>query len=238
MGWGCLAYSDTGPPGPALVFLHGTGCDSRDWKPVIEALPPGLRVITMDFRTHGRSDIPIKSFVMDDLAADVIALADSLSLKEMILVGHSLGGMTAIRAARLCRRVSGIVLIEGWTSLGATAAFRSGHMYGQLSSSRVARIGREHLRVRTRVGPRKWRRFWRSVQEFDGSRILAELRIPVFEVYGSIGRRSGTRKALGVPDGPHIRWFWIKDAGHYALYEKPQAIAAICARAIASVPAI
>ena len=53
----------------------------------------------MDFRGHGRSDVPGGPFTLAGLADDVLALVDRLELGGVVLVGHSLGGMVALDAA-------------------------------------------------------------------------------------------------------------------------------------------
>jgi pimeloyl-ACP methyl ester carboxylesterase len=139
--WGSLAYSDSGGTGLPMIFLRGMACNSNDWSGVIAALPRGPRLITLDFRAHGESDIPVSQFGMSDLADDVLRLADQLGLAKLLIVGHSLGGMVAMALAMRSPRVAGLVLLEGWTSLAAAAqAFPGRHLLGGLSRSMAQRI--------------------------------------------------------------------------------------------------
>ena len=99
LDWGEGYYSDTGGDDAPLLFLHGTGCDSRDWDGGVAELPEGVRAVLMDFRGHGRSDVPGGPFTLAGLADDVLARVDRLELGGGVLVGHSLGGMVALDAA-------------------------------------------------------------------------------------------------------------------------------------------
>ena len=64
MPWGRMAYSHAGEGGPAMVFLHGTGCDSADWGDVVRHLPSSLQCVCVDFRGHGASDVPSSAFTL------------------------------------------------------------------------------------------------------------------------------------------------------------------------------
>jgi len=57
----------------------------------------GLRAIALDRRGHGRSDDPGRGYDYDTLADDVAELIDHLDLRELTLVGHSMGGGEIVR---------------------------------------------------------------------------------------------------------------------------------------------
>ena len=92
-----LAYDEFGA-GEPLVILHGLFGSARNWQSYAKDLAAHHRVITVDLRNHGRS--PHAAFHgYNDLAADVIALLDRLNLADVILLGHSMGGKTAMTLA-------------------------------------------------------------------------------------------------------------------------------------------
>ena len=224
--FGGASYLDTGGTGSALIFLHGTGCEASDWEPVIERLPPSVRCVALDFRGHGKSAVPTAPFALADLAEDALRLADLLGIEEFVLAGHSLGGMAATAAARRSKRLRGLALFEGWTRLGAGgSAFDEGRFYGSLPKRAVAEIQRKSQETRRRFQPEIWRRFWNSVEAFDGYDILQSAEMPVLEAYGGMGRNASTREKLRVPPNPHIRWQWISGAGHYLPHERPAEVA-------------
>lgn len=213
------------------MFLHGTGCDMSDWSGVTAALRAGGPLVQVDFRGHGASDVSKDSFVMSDLADDVILLVNGLGLQDVVLVGHSLGGMVALEIASRSPWIKALVLLEGWTSLRAATAFAGERFYGRLPPQAVAQIQKKSAATIARFATVVWNNFWASVQAFDAAPILARIAMPVFEVYGSMGRTEATRGILAVPDRSNIEMCWITDAGHYLPQERPADVAAICMRA-------
>ncbi|MDZ5649605.1 alpha/beta hydrolase [Nitrospirillum sp. BR 11828] len=89
-----IFYKDWGPKtAQPIVFHHGWPLSSDDWdNQMMFFLAHGYRVIAHDRRGHGRSTQTDTGNEMDTYAADVIALAAALDLKNAIHVGHSTGG--------------------------------------------------------------------------------------------------------------------------------------------------
>jgi non-heme chloroperoxidase len=86
-----LYYEDHGS-GPAVVLLSGWPLDSRSWEPQMHALlTAGHRVITYDRRGFGQSSRPLDGYDFDTLAADLDKLLAALDLREVTLIGFSLG---------------------------------------------------------------------------------------------------------------------------------------------------
>lgn len=63
--------------------------------------------------------------------------------------------------------------------------------------------------------------FWESVKNFDAYVYLERASIPIYEVFGGIGRNDLTEQKLRIPSNPNIRWIWIPNAGHYLPHECP-----------------
>jgi pimeloyl-ACP methyl ester carboxylesterase len=85
------AYGD----GPPIVILHGLFGAGRNWRTIAERLASHWRVYTVDLRNHGSSPAaPAMTFaaMADDLAAFFLAH----QLYSAALIGHSLGGKTAM----------------------------------------------------------------------------------------------------------------------------------------------
>jgi esterase len=92
-----LAFEALGD-GPPVVVLHGLFGSSRDWRGVARALSAQHRVLCVDLRNHGR--LPwTDSIGHAGMAADVRALIDSEGLVRPIVIGHSMGGKTAMTLA-------------------------------------------------------------------------------------------------------------------------------------------
>jgi len=84
--------------GPLVLLLHGFPEFSYGWRHQLRALgAAGLRAVAPDQRGYGRSDKPagIRSYEIDRLAMDVVALAHALDHDRFRLVGHDWGGIVA-----------------------------------------------------------------------------------------------------------------------------------------------
>ena len=110
-----IYYKDWGPrDAQPMVFHHGWPLSADDWDAqMLFFLGQGYRVIAHDRRGHGRSTQTATGNDMDHYAADVIALAEFLDLKNAIHAGHSTGGgEVAHYVARAAKgRVAKAVLI-------------------------------------------------------------------------------------------------------------------------------
>lgn len=106
-------YTRTGGDKPPAVLLHGLMGSGATWTPVARALEQRFDVILPDARGHGGSGAPRLGYRYANLADDVVGLIDNLALPRPILLGHSMGGMTAaLVAARLGQRLRGLVLAD------------------------------------------------------------------------------------------------------------------------------
>lgn len=110
-----IFYKDWGrKDAQPIVFHHGWPLSSDDWdNQMLFFLAEGYRVIAHDRRGHGRSSQTDVGNEMDTYAADVIALAAALDLKNAVHIGHSTGGGEVARYAAQAEagRVSKAVLL-------------------------------------------------------------------------------------------------------------------------------
>lgn len=85
--------------GPALLLLHGLGCDHTTWEPVIDALARRYTVIAPDLLGHGRSDKPRADYTLGGFANGMRDLLTVLGIDKVTVVGHSFGGGVAMQFA-------------------------------------------------------------------------------------------------------------------------------------------
>ncbi len=83
----------------SAVFVHGWTGSGRDWLTTMKALPPGYIAYAPDLRGVGRSARPEDGYTIEQYTADVFALIESLDLRSIDLIGHSMGGAIALRLA-------------------------------------------------------------------------------------------------------------------------------------------
>ena len=82
-----------------VVLLHGLLFSHRMYDAQVAALADRFRCVRMDFRGQGDSEVTRAGYDLDTLADDVVALIERLDAGPVHLLGFSMGGMTAMRAA-------------------------------------------------------------------------------------------------------------------------------------------
>jgi len=106
-----LACEDIGN-GPPVVILHGLFGSSKNWRSVARALATGYRVLCVDLRNHGASPWA-DGMAYTDMASDVRALITAKRLESPLLVGHSMGGKTAmVLALEDGAALGGLVVVD------------------------------------------------------------------------------------------------------------------------------
>ncbi len=103
---------------PTIVFVHGVLCTLDTWHYQRLALRGQARMVFMDQRSHGGSDTaPRADCTIENLAADLSAVIESCTTGPVVLVGHSMGGMTVMQLAAdrpelFGERVRGVMLLS------------------------------------------------------------------------------------------------------------------------------
>ena len=110
--------------GRPFVLLPGVTLTTLSWQyQLIDLVEAGYRVLALDIRGHGRSIAGRDGYSLARLAADVHEVLIALDVRDAIVVGHSLGGMTALELlvdhAEVARdgTVSGVVLVSTSASM-------------------------------------------------------------------------------------------------------------------------
>lgn len=108
-----IHYLRTGGGRPPVVLLHGLMGSGACWTPLARALEGDFDVVMPDARGHGDSSAPQHGYRYDDLAGDVVSLLRGLELARPVLLGHSMGGMTAaVVAGQNPELLRGLVLVD------------------------------------------------------------------------------------------------------------------------------
>ncbi len=85
--------------GPALLLLHGLGCDSTTWRDLVPRLAERFTVVAPDLLGHGRSGKPRADYSLGGYANGMRDLLTLLKIDRVTVVGHSLGGGVAMQFA-------------------------------------------------------------------------------------------------------------------------------------------
>jgi pimeloyl-ACP methyl ester carboxylesterase len=243
--------------GPTVVLAHCWTGSRAVWAPVAARLVErGRRVVLYDHRGHGASTLGPAEPTVARLGADLAAVLETLDVRDAVLAGHSLGGMTAMaftidHPALAAERLRAQVLVA--TGAGQVVAGPIGAFYTRLTGDRWAErllagpagpalvriaVGREprlaHLRA-TRddfvAMPAADRlAFLRAMSAMDLSSGLAHVTVPTTVVVG--------RRDLLTPPGlgraiaravPGARLVEVPDGGHMLPLEAPDLLADLIA---------
>jgi esterase len=107
-----LTHRHYGTDGPPLVVMHGLFGSARNWHSIARRLADDYRVFAVDLRNHGAAPWTDRmSFA--DMVDDLKAFLDEHHLDEAILLGHSLGGKTAMLFALAHpERVDSLIVVD------------------------------------------------------------------------------------------------------------------------------
>ncbi|MGH3333966.1 MAG: alpha/beta fold hydrolase [Nocardioidaceae bacterium] len=148
--------------GPALLLLHGLGCDHTTWLPVIAALSRRYTVIAPDMLGHGKSDKPRADYSVGGYANGMRDLLTVLGIDKVTVVGHSFGGGVAMQFAyQFPERTERMILVApGGLGPEVTPAIRAISLpgfqaaMGFLSLPGVKHTGKLWLNALSRTGSR------------------------------------------------------------------------------------
>ncbi len=108
-----IHYRRTGGTKPPVLLLHGLMGSGACWTPLARALEGEFDLVMPDARGHGASSGPLHGYRYEDFAADVVGLIHGLGLSRPVLLGHSMGGMTAaVVASRNPKILRGLILVD------------------------------------------------------------------------------------------------------------------------------
>jgi pimeloyl-ACP methyl ester carboxylesterase len=108
-----LHHADLGGAGhPPVILLHGLLGSSRNWLTTGRDLAQSFHVLALDARNHGKSPhAPEMSYAA--MVEDTLSWMQAQGLERAMLVGHSMGGKTAMRlACRHPERVERLVVVD------------------------------------------------------------------------------------------------------------------------------
>jgi pimeloyl-ACP methyl ester carboxylesterase len=171
------AYVMTGS-GPALLLLHGLGCDHTTWLPVIGALAKRYTVVAPDLLGHGASDKPRADYSVGGFANGMRDLLTVLGIDKATVVGHSFGGGVAMQFAyQFPERTERLVLVgSGGLGPEVSPAIRAITMtgfyqvLGLLTMPGIRHVGVGGLRTLSRTGLQEFRDFDEVAAIYDSFR--------------------------------------------------------------------
>jgi 3-oxoadipate enol-lactonase len=243
-----MSYEDQGN-GETIVLLHGFCGSSAYWKNVIPVLSQNYRVITPDLRGHGRSEVPLDTYSMEQMADDVKHLLDELQVSDAVMFGHSLGGYVTLAFAEKYPEVlTGFSLIHSTARPDDTAG-KEGRLkaIGSIEDdgikpfidSLIPKLFApdpiesmlEAVEYTKQIGyqtkPEGAIHTLEGMRErLDRNHVLRTSKVPILLVAGEKDQIIPVSKTFSV-EGSHITPMKLKDVGHMSMLEAPKELTAI-----------
>ncbi|MBB3966785.1 alpha/beta fold hydrolase [Rhizobium metallidurans] len=225
---------------PPIVLLHGFGADKSAWRQVLPLLDADARTITIDLPAHG-SSTGARAESVEDLASFVSDQLEGHGIEQAHIVGHSLGGATALALTSVGRiaarsltllapgglgpEISG-GFISGLTGSGSAAALERWLAFmlaeaATLPQGYATGVLRQMEKVgnRTALDALAGRLFCGDTQLFDGLPALSRLTVPTRIVWGRADRVIPCSHALRAPDFAAVHL--LSGVGHVPQMEAP-----------------
>ena len=251
-----IHYLRTGGSKPPLVLLHGLTGSGACWSPLARALEGEFDVVMPDARGHGNSSTPLNGYRYQDHASDVVGLIHELGLAAPVLLGHSMGGMTAaVVATQIATAIRGVIL--------ADPTFLSPQRQREVHESDVVEQHRQILsldkgdvlaQARVRHAHRRPEfvelvaeaRLKTRIGTFDVLRppnpeyhqLVSTIHVPILLVIGDNGTVVSLETARKLQNlNPRLRVEQVQDAGHGLPYDQPERFEAVVRSFLRSVAA-
>jgi non-heme chloroperoxidase len=254
-----LECAEQGPPGGEPVLcLHGITDSWRSFEPVLPWLPGQWHTIAFSQRGHGGSDKPEGGYRTRDFAADAAALIEALELPPVVIVGHSMGAVNALRLA-IDRPdlVRGVVAAGAFASFGdkpelvafvrdtmltltdsvpreLADGFQRDTLAGPVPDGLIETMVDECLRTPAAV----WRAAFAGLLEDDFSTELGRVRVPVLLPWGdadAFAPDADQQRLLR--ELPQASRSVYRRAGHALHWEQPERFALDIVRFVSDLPA-
>jgi non-heme chloroperoxidase len=250
------------PDAPVVVLPHCWGCSHEIWLPVARRLQEeGPRVVLYDQRGHGASTRGTAPLTIETLAHDLTAVLEATDVRDAVLAGHSMGGMTIMSLAThrpdvLRERAKATVLVAtAATSLGDRSA-RSARVASVMAASpivtRAMQSRNGHVFVRSAFGENPVRShmdltrdlfggchgavrgdFLQAISTMDLLEGVATMEVPTTVMVGTRDTLTLPKKADQiVATVPGARLVTLQNRGHMLPLEDPDAVADEIVRAV------
>lgn len=95
-----------------VIFLHGLGGSSNNWLKLANFLPDNIRMIMPDLCGHGRTNVPLVNFAIEEQVQALNEFITKLDIQEFSIVGNSYGGWVSMRFCIAGGNPDNLILVD------------------------------------------------------------------------------------------------------------------------------
>lgn len=234
--------------GVPLLLVHGLSDSNVSMRPLMDALPAGVRAIAVTQRGHGDSSKPAGPYTCDAFVADAVAVLDGLGVRRAVVFGHSMGSVIAQRFALAHPdRTAGLILEGAFPGLKGNAAVEAFYrddiaglqdpidpvFAGGFQQSTLARpVPPAFLDLVTaescKLPAHAWKAILQDLLAQDTRADLSGIRAPTLILWGDqdafVARQDQQRLLAGIPNSA-LKIF--EGTGHAPHWEEPERAAQV-----------
>lgn len=246
-----IDFTDSGKGDTTLLFVHGWCINKTYWAPQVDYFSKHYRVVTIDLPGFGASGKNRRNWSVENYAKDVAALIDSLQLKNVVLIGHSMSGAIVLETALTHPAgIAGVVGIDNFKGVGQAitpkeqAEADSFYKAARQNYQRVVPAFASQVLFSSSTDSSVRKRVLDDVTHADTAISLNVLEQN--DAYPISTKLEHFKKQLYLVNsdytptdttgfgklGVHYRLFIIHATGHYPMIEKPQEFNALLAQAV------
>lgn len=236
-----IAYQYFDGKGTPIVLVHGGVINSSEWQPQQPMLKEYAHLF-IDLRGHGLSERKGYPYSIAQFADDLRELLEHLQLENIILCGHSLGGMVAQQfVAQYPELVTKLILAD--TSFGTRAlpleALQTNLWMPMFNITPVKwqakffsdSLGKHckaageyfHQEISKQANDSKnYRAIWKAIFQFNGLEILDKINIPTLVMVGGLFKQTHKQAQIMNERIANSKLVYIEEAGHMLNWDNPK----------------
>lgn len=219
-----------------LVLIHGAGGSHLAWPAALRRLPQ-TAVYALDLAGHGRSSAPGRQTIAA-YSQDVLDFIEALSLENVLLLGHSMGGAIVQQVGLVSpSAVAGLILLGTGAKLRVSSQILSTieedfetavdllnqYYWGTIQNETIVSANRRSMLA---CPPEVMLGDFAACNQFDLRSMLSEISLPTLVISSENDQMTPPKFGEFLADNlPNAEFALIAQAGHMMMLEKPEEVA-------------